>query len=453
MLRRSTHTQNLLAKQLCLVALLLCAPLVTHADDLLSLYRAGVENDPRYRAAQASYNAVQEKVPQAWGNLLPRAQASAVRNRNDERAITDSVLTSRPAGNAEYRSSEYSLSVTQPIVNIAAYVGVRQANAEVRRAEAEFAAAKHDLALRLAEAYFQFLLAQDTQVLVAAEKQALSQHFDAAQARHRAGVVGISEVEDARARWQIAIAQEIDTTNRVEDRRQALREIVGRLPPQLAGLGDQMPPLTIEPLDVERWVETSLSRNPTVIAATEAADSARDEVARIRSDHAPTLDLVGSRNRTDADGSITGPGVRTDTAIVGLQLKVPLLQGGQVLSRTREAAYRHDAALQELESRRRNAERSTRASFRDVSGTAARVDSLRQAVVSGEIALEAKTQGFRAGVYHTLDVLDATRELFRTKRDFSEARYTYLAAYLRLKHAAGTLSDDDLDQLNRALKN
>jgi outer membrane protein len=452
MLRRSIVT-SLSAMPLCVAALLLCAPFVTLADDLLSLYRAGVENDPRYRAALANYNAVQEKVPQAWGNLLPRAQASGARNRNDERTITDSVLTSRPAGNAEYSSSEYSLSVTQPIVNIAAYVGVHQANTEVRRAEAEFAAAKHDLALRLAEAYFQFLLAQDTQFLAAAEKQALGQHFDAAQARRRAGVVGISEVEDARARWQIAIAQEIDTANRVEDRRQALREIVGRSPPRLAGLGDQMPRLTIEPMDVEHWVGTSLTRNPTVIAATEATEIAREEVARIRGDHAPTLDLVGSRNRTDADGSIAGPGVRADTAIVGLQLKVPLLQGGQVLSRTREAAYRHDAALQELEARRRNAERSTRTSFRDVSGTAARVDSLRQAVISGEIALEAKTQGFRAGLYHTLDVLDATRELFRTKRDYSEARYTYLAAYLRLKQAAGTLNDDDLEQLNRQLKN
>jgi outer membrane protein len=206
-------------------------------------------------------------------------------------------------------------------------------------------------------------------------------------------------------------------------------------------------------LDVERWAETSLTRNPTVIAATEAAEVAREEVARIRSDHAPTLDLVGSRNRSDADGSVAGTGVRTDTAIVGFQLKLPLLQGGQVLARTREAAYRHDAALQELELHRRNAERTTRASFRDVSGAAARVKSLQQAVISGEIALEAKTQGFRAGLYHTLDVLDATRELFRTKRDYSEARYTYLTAYLRLKQAAGTLSDDVLEQINRALKN
>lgn len=427
------------------------APGATHADDLLSLFNKATESDPRFRAAEAKYNAVLQKLPQARAELLPHADARAKRNRNKENTITDRTIFSVPAGHAEYSSSVYSLNITQPIYNASALAGVRQARAEIRQAEAEYAAARQDLMQRLAEAYFQILLAQDTYALGTAEKEMLTKHLEASQEKYKAGVAAITELEDARARLQNAIAQEIEAANKLDDQHQALREIVGYKSQNLSALVEEMPLVLPDPPDIERWVETSLSQNLAVRAAAEAAEAAREEIARNQTGHYPTIDLVGSRNRNDADSSINGPGIRTDSTVIGLQLTVPLLQGGQVTARTQEAAFRYDAALQDLEAKRRNTERLARNAFQNVRGAQARVEALKQAIHSGETALDAKTQGYQAGLYHLIDVLDATRELFRTQRDYAEARYTYVVALLRLKQAAGTLGEDDLVQVNRWL--
>lgn len=448
---KKRRTLKILFSAIASIAVSITATSYASADDLALLYRAAVHNDPRYRGAEATYNAVQERVPQARAGLLPRAQAKAARNRHDEEVTTDSTIASRPTGTAEYRSSEYSLSVTQPIVNVAAWAVLRQANAEVRRAEAEYLAAKQDLIVRLAEAYFQLLLSQETHALASAERQTLAQHLEAAQAKQRAGVSSIAEAEDARARFQISVTQEVEASDRIDDHRQALREIVGQEPENLAGLSEPLPSLTPDPPEIERWVEMALTQNASVNAASEAANAAREEIARARGDHYPTLDLVGAANRTDADGSIAGPGIRSDNNVVGLELKLPLYSGGSVSARAREASYRYDAALQELEAQRRNAERTARSAFKDIRSAQTKAEALRQAVIAGEIALEVKTQGYRVGVHRTSDVLDATRDLFRSKRDYSEARYGYVFATLRLKQAAGTLTDDDVEQLNKWL--
>jgi outer membrane protein len=195
-------------------------------------------------------------------------------------------------------------------------------------------------------------------------------------------------------------------------------------------------------------VEQSVAQNYSLLAKRESAESAREEVKRLQAGHYPTLDLVGTRTRNDADGSVTGTGIRSDNTVVGLQLNVPLYQGGLVSARAEEAAHRFDAAQQELEASRRQIERTTRAAYLGVAGGAAKVTALLQAVTASESALAAKTEGFAAGVNTNLEVLDASRDLFRAKRDLAGARYDYLLNLLRLKQAAGTLSENDLAQIN-----
>ncbi|MBI3896876.1 MAG: TolC family outer membrane protein [Gammaproteobacteria bacterium] len=418
----------------------------------MSLYQAALTSDPRFRAAEANYQALQQRLPEARAALLPQLDARASSSRNSEDTTTDQTIFTQPAGSIGYRSGQYSLNLTQPLLNTAALAGIRQANAEIRQAEAEHTAARHELMLRLAEAYLQILLAHDTLSLAAAEKETLTKSLDAARAKHQEGVASLTEVEDARARMQVAIAQEIETANQLEDRQQALREIIGRIPDRLASLGDDIPLLTPDPPEVDRWAEAALTQNLTVRAAAEAVTVAREDIARNEAAHAPTIDIVGSTSRIDDSESISGPGVRTDRKSIGLQLNLPLFQGGIVLARTREAEFRHDAALQELEARRRNAERSARTAFREVRGAQARSEALKQAVGAGETVLNAKTEGQRAGLYHTIDVLDATRDLYRAKRDYAEARYGYLLAFLRLKQSAGTLNEDDLSAINKWLR-
>jgi len=422
------------------------------ADDLIAVYKLAQENDPKFRAAQSVYLAEREKLPQARAGLMPTLNARATRDRNNNETVTDRFIFGRPSIGSEYSSSDYSLRLSQPVYNAAVFSGFSQAKAEVRRAEAEYAAAAQDLILRVAQAYLDMLLAQGNLEFANAEKTSIQRQQESAEARLKVGLATITDVHDAKARYETAAAQEIEAENSLQDKREALRELTGRLPESPARVGVNMPLITPEPTDINQWAEKSLAQNYSLLAKREAADSAREEIRRQRAGHYPTLDLVGTRARNDADGSISGPGIRTDITVVGLQLNVPLFQGGLVDSRTEEAAHRYDAAQQDFEATRRTTERGARAAYLGVTGGTAKVTALAQAVVASEMAFESKTEGFIAGINTNIDVLDANRDLYRAKRDLSSARYGYLLNLLRLKQAAGTVSENDLVQINSWLQ-
>lgn len=431
-----------------LVAVLLLLPVRLPAEDLVAVYNLARDNDPKFRAAESTYLAGREKLPQARATLMPAINARARRDRNDTETVTDAFIPGRPSGRFQYSSSDYSLNLSQPVYNGVVFAGLKQAKAEVRRAEAEYAAAGQELILRLAEAYFGVLAAQDNVELAQAEKSAIRRQLETADARLKVGLATITDVHDARARYEVAAAEAIGAENRLQDKREALREVTGRVLETLTRVGPAMPLLTPEPADIQQWVDKSLTQNYVLRARREGVESAREETRRLRAGHYPTLDIVGTRSRNDADGSFTGTGIRSDNTVVGLTLNVPIFQGGLVSARTEEAAHRFDAAQQELEAARRATERTARAAYLGVESGAAKVTALTQAVVASESALAAKTEGFAAGIGTNLDVLDASRDLYRAKRDLASARYDYLLNLLRLKQAAGTLSETDLAQIN-----
>lgn len=418
------------------------------SENLVTAHERARLHDPRMRAAEANYQAARTKLPQARATLMPTLSAKADRLRNDTEQTTDSPIPGRPSGAARYSSTDYSLNLSQPVYNGAIFAGLKQAEAEVRRAEAEYAAARQELMLRVAEAYFGVLLAQDAHEFAQAEKRVITRQLEVAEARLKVGLATITDVHDARARSETAAAAEIEAANKLEDQREGLREITGAAPTDLARLNENMPLLTPEPPDIEQWVRGALSQNYALLARRAATESAREEIRRLRAGHYPTLDIVGTRSRNDADATINGAGVRTDTNTLGLQLSVPLFQGGLVNARTAEASHRFDAAEQELEAGRRATERAARAAYLGVASGTRKVQALRQAVVAGESALSAKTEGYSAGIHTSLDVLDASRDLYRAKRDLSEARHAYLLNQLRLKQAAGSVSENDLIQIN-----
>lgn len=430
------------------IPLLAAGVSLASADDLVSVYRLARDHDPKFRAAEATHLAEREKPWQARSTLFPSVDARASHDRNSVETVTDRPIVSRPVGQSKYSSSEYSLNVSQPIFNVAAFAGLRQAKADARRAEAEYAAAAQELILRVAQAYLDLLLAHDTLELNHAERISIHRQLDSAQERLKAGFATVTEVHDAKARYETAAAQAIEAEKDLQDKREAVRELTNQMPEALARVAADMPLIPPDPADMKHWIEKSMAQNYTLLAKREALVSAREEIRRRFAGHYPTLDLVGQRTRDDADGSLTGPGVRSDETVVGLQLKLPIFQGGFVSSRTQEAEHRFSASQQDLEAARRAAERATRSAYLGVESGAARVNALKQAVVASESALAAKTKGFAAGIGTHLDVLDASRELFRAQRDLASARYNYLLNLLRLKQAAGVLSEDDLMQIN-----
>ena len=424
----------------------LAAPV--YAGDLLEAYRLAEQNDAKYRAAVANYQATRTRLPQARAGLLPSVNATGDITRNDVETITDLDILSRPRGHAVYDSTGFRLSVKQPVYNAVAFAALRQARAEVRRAEAEHIVARHDLIVRIAEAYFQVLAAKDNLNFALAERQTTARQLEIAEGRREVGLAAITDVHDARARSEIARAQEIDAENQLEDKQEALRELTGGRIEMLSPLSQSMPLIKPDPPDIEQWVRAAAAQSFAVAVRRETVEMAQEEVRRQRAGHYPTLDVVGNQAREDADASISGPGIRSDTSAVGLQLSVPLYQGGVVSARTSEAAHRYMAARAELEGQQRATERATRTAYQGAASGAARVSALMQAVTAAGRAFDAKRQGFEAGINSNIDVLDAARELFRARRDLAAARYEYVQNTLRLKQAVGSLSEDDLAQAN-----
>jgi outer membrane protein len=410
------------------------------AANLLDTYQQALKNDPTFLAARANYMAEQQKTGEARAVLLPNINASANATWNDS--------TNNLSGQKTYNSNGYSVSLSQPVFNFGAFAALAQAHASVRAAAANFNAAREDLMRRVAEAYFGLLLAQDNLGLAKSQQAAIAQQREVAQGRLKVGLGTITEVHDAEARYQLAAAQVLEAQNGLEDARQALREVAGTVPKEVLSLREDMPLPQPDPPVIGEWVTRALDQNYQVIAAREANTIAKREISKQHAGYYPSLDIVGSYNYSDSYSGFTGTAFNTRGTSVGLQLSMPIFQGGLTHKLSKEAAYRYNAARQNLILARRQVERQTRDAFLGITSGASRVNALKQAVIASQSALEAKQTGFEAGINTNLEVLDAQRDLYQARRDYAQSRYNFVFSLLRLKQAAGTLAESDLKQIN-----
>ena len=423
----------------------------------MEVLRLARKNDPSYLAAKASYQAERQKLPQARAELLPSISFSAERKRQDDKTTEDPDSESeRVLRDGNFTSSRYTLSLSQTLYNRARFTALKQAKVTVRKAEAEFAAAEQELFISVAEAYFGVLLAQVNLELAVAQKTATKSQLDLANARFEVGLGTITDVHEARARYEFNEALEIEETNALDDARQALYELTASNIEQVRRPREGYPLVKPDPPDIGKWTEQALSQNLSIIAAEAAAEIARQEIRRQRAGHCPTVDIVGSSSLYEADGSsslaLPDTDLEQESGSIGLELNLPLVQGGLVSSRSKEAKYLYDAAVQAYERERRNTTRTTRSAYLGVSGGVKKISALNQSVIAGESALEAKREGFQAGINTNLEVLDAQRDLFIAKRNYVEAHHDYIINVLKLKQAAGSLVENDLLEVNRWLE-
>jgi outer membrane protein len=326
-----------------------------------------------------------------------------------------------------------------------------QADARIRQARLQVDAARQDLVVRVAERYFNVLAAIDTTEFAKAEREALARQLDQTQQRFDVGLIAITDVQEAKAGHDLAVAQEIEAQNALDDAREALREFTGEYHERLASLNEKLPLVTPQPADANQWTDAAAKQNLQVTAADAAAEIAAKEIKVQYAGHIPTLDIVGSHGTAISGGRFGS--TDTEATAIGIELNVPIYQGGVVQSRTREATHRHEEALQVLEQARRAAVRSARDGYTGVIAGISRIKALEQAVVSTQTALEATRAGYEVGTRTAVDVVTQEREYFRSKRDLARARYDYILDSLRLKQAAGTLWPQELVQVNRWLNN
>ncbi|MGQ0657671.1 MAG: TolC family outer membrane protein [Chromatiales bacterium] len=419
------------------------------AEDLTQVYQLAEQKDPRFKSVEASLEAVKELRPQAQARLmLPTLSATGDTFYNDQEVEIDRA-TGFGGGDFNFNTRGYSIDLTQPVYHYDRYMRLKQADSRIRQAQLELDASRQDLIVRVAERYFGVLAGIDNLEFSRAEKTALGRQLEQTQQRFDVGLIAITDVQEAKAGYDLSVAQEIEAQNLLDDAREALREFTDEYHERLSPLGDALPLVSPQPADAQQWADTALQQNLGIASADAAAQAAAEEIKVQYAGHQPSLDIIG-RHGTDVQGGRFGA-TTTDASAIGLEVNVPIYEGGQVRSRTREATYRHEAALQSVEERRRSAVRQSRDAYAGVISGISRVQALQQAVVSTQTALEATRTGYEVGTRTAVDVVNQERELLRAKRDSARARYDYVLDTLRLKQAAGTLSPNDLNEVNRWL--
>ncbi|BBJ00670.1 outer membrane protein [Ferrigenium kumadai] len=433
-----------------LLATLLAAAGSAQAADLLETFHAAQANDPVFAAARAARQAGLEKLPQGRSLLLPNLNLGANSTLNDQTVQYRGAFPF-PGGNQRYNSHGYNVNLTQPLFRQQNWLAYTESELQVAQAEAQFLLAEQDLILRVAQAYFDVLIAQDSVRLAEAQKTAIAEQLEQAKRNFEVGSATITDTHEAQARYDLTSAQEIAAQNDLEIKRRALQQLLNAMPKELKPLGKEFKLEAPQPADMEKWVGDAESNNPQLAIAKAAAEIADKEVARNRGGHYPTVDLVANYSKTYANGGTFGVGSDVTGKSVGVQLNVPLFQGGVVNSRWREAEANRDRAKEELENARRTVATQTRQAYLGVVSGIAQVKALQQALTSSESVLEASKLGQEVGVRTNLDVLNAQQQLYATRRDLYQAEYNYLVSHLRLKAAAGSLGEEDVDRVNRAL--
>jgi outer membrane protein len=420
-------------------------------EDLVQVYRDAQRYDAVYAAARFALEAGRERLPQGRALLFPtlNLSANATKSRIESESRNTAIV---PDFEREPSSTGYTLTLAQPIYRPQNWLQYRQAEFQVAQAEATFGQAGQDLIVRTAQAYFDVLAAQDTLGLVRAQKAAISEQLAQAKRNFEVGTATITDTHEAQARYDLIGAQEIAAQNDVENRRQALRIITGKEYQELKPLRPDVKLAPPNPTDMEAWVELAEKQAYAVQAQEAAAQVAALEARRASAAHLPTLDVVATHGQTGQSASTTSSvGSDVTSTTIGLQLAMPLFQGGALNSREREAAALSLRSKEDLENARRTAALTTRQSYLTVINGISQISALEQALVSSQSALDSNKLGYEVGVRINIDVLNAQQQVFSTRRDLAVARYNTITNELRLKAAAGSLREEDLEEVNRAL--
>ena len=428
------------------------AAVPARGEDLMQIYREAVQNDPALASAQANWQATQEAMPQARAGLLPNASASgsATQNRYDAKVNTDPPTTD----GRSYFQGTALVSASQPLFRYQNLVAYDQAKQQVAQSNDVLELARQDLILRVAVAYFDVLLAQFNIELAESQKKAVSESLAQAKRNFEVGVATITDTNEAQAKYDQIVAQEIATRNEYDNRVTVLRAIIGRFPKELRRIGPGFKPVPPDPDNLQYWVDRSRTDNLNVKVSEKNFDIATLQIDRARAGHYPTLDLVASYSYANYGGGSINLGFSSwsTTGAVGVQVAVPIYQGGFVDSQVRQAIALQDKARQDLELARRTAFTLAQTGYTGVVSSVASVKAFEQAVVSAESAYQSNVLGQEVGVRTFLDVLNVQQNVYSTRRDLAQSYFAYIVGWLRLKAAIGTLTDTDLEEVNRQLR-
>ena len=447
--------------QKSLIAVLLSSAWMTlalpgaQAADLIQVYQQALANDATYASARSSLDAGRERTTQGRAGLLPSvsAQGSNTRNNGDFRPFNEGQLITDGSGigfvtrrDTDNHVNSYSVTLSQPLFNWAAWQTYQQSKLVQAISEATFAQARQDLITRVAQAYFDVLTAQDNLTATQAQKTATTEQLASAKRNFEVGTQTITDTHEAQAAYDLVVAQEFAAINDLDNKRAALQVIIGQTPGELAPLRPGVTIAAPEPAAVDPWISSAEGQNFAVISAQLSLEIAKREISRNRANHLPTANLIAQTQHN----SVTANGTTKSNAI-GVSWNIPIFNGFAITSKVRETIALEDKARNDLESTKRLASQNARQAFLGMNSGLAQVKALEAAELSSKSSLDSNKLGYQVGVRINIDVLNAQRQLYATQRDLSRARYDTIMNGLRLKSAAGTLKEEDLAPVNALL--
>ena len=428
------------------------------AADLQEIYQLATQKDPQLLKAIANRDAAKEGIDVSKASLLPQVNLTAgyAKSMTERAQPLESGLAIIDTDSKGW-SAEVALS--QSVFNWNNWENLNTAEKRAMQSQTNLDAAMQSLIVRVSQSYFNVLKAVDDLGFAEAEKRAIERQLEQTKQRFAVGLTAITDVHEAQAQFDSAVAREISAQNALETAREALREITGQYPAELASLNtDKFSTQPPSPASADEWVKLAEQLNLNLKANKLALEIAQNEIDKAVAGHYPTVTLDASYGTSDSTSDVTLGGStnttntpRLDTKQIGLNLRVPLYSGGATVAQTSVARANYVAASQDLELSYRTAVRQVRSSFNDINANIATIRALEQAVISAQSALNATEAGFEVGTRTIVDVLQSTRNLFEARRNLSGARYNYVIAILTLKQAAGNLSEQDLQGINSAL--
>lgn len=439
-------------RQWALLGALLGCAINAHATNLLEVYQSALTQDPTLLAARAAAAAERERIPQARAQMLPNLSASFSSNRNNLESNNKNFLGQESTTNNRYPSSNKTVSLRQPIYRKQLMAQYQQAQAQVADAESVLNQEEQNLAVRVAEAYFEALLAHDQLALVASQNSNYTSQLDAARKAFAGGSGTRTDIDDAQARLDMNAAQGIEARQHVDYTLQQVQALIDQPIEQLAPMEPDR--LKLEPLQPDMltdWIVRAEQFSPELRSLTARLDVARQEMEKARSGHYPTLDAVAQWTQSDSE-SVTNTSNRYTNRTFGLQLNVPLFAGGQVSANIRQAAANVDRAERALEAGRRSLGLRVHKEFRAVSETVPKIRALEQALRSADQSVLSSEKSFQAGVRTRLDILNAQEKRLTVQRDLAQARYLYQLSRLRLLALVDDAGMDAITNANQALK-
>jgi outer membrane protein len=422
------------------------------AYSLIDIYRQALSHDPRLASALSANQAAQEIIEQGKALYRPTVNFSADANRLSTDIRYINANPPREPSTANFETYKYGVDLRQPIYRKQNLVQMDQSKTQVNQADKQLHLSQQDLILRVTQAYFDVLIAQDKIDLIAAQKSAILSQLEQAKANFEVGTSTITDVNESQARFDLVLAQEIATINELQIAKRAVQSLTGKVPQKLATVRADIKTSQLEQ-SMDKWLEVAAANNLNIQIQQDAAKFAEQEIERLNAAHLPTLDAVASYTDSYANGSSSafGSGNELQTAAIGLQLQIPLYQGGAISSRVRQAVLSHQKAQDDVEIARTSTELETQRAYLNLSTSIAQVRAYEQALVSSQSQVDSTRLGYQVGVRTSVDVLNAEQQYFSAKRDLLQSRYNYLVNIIRLKSISGVVAEADLADINQQL--